>query len=99
MNETTQGPDRVIAATDHHGLVATRPWAHDAAAIAVELETDLSRGLSVAEAAERLTRVGPNELVIRKQKRPRRTPLERLTGVTVVGTSIGLIMAMLVAEL
>ena len=38
------------------------PWRRHAAAVAAELETDVRRGLSSAEAAARLERYGPNEL-------------------------------------
>ncbi len=38
------------------------PWRRDAAEIAADLETDVRRGLSPAEAAARLARYGPNQL-------------------------------------
>ena len=41
---------------------AQDPWRRDVAAVAAELETDVRRGLSSAEAAARLERYRPNEL-------------------------------------
>ena len=42
--------------------VASEPWRREAAAVASELDTDVHRGLTSAEAAFRLERYGPNEL-------------------------------------
>ena len=38
------------------------PWCEDAAAVAERLGTDVDRGLTDAQAAKRLERVGPNQL-------------------------------------
>jgi P-type Ca2+ transporter type 2C len=38
------------------------PWGEDVAVVAERLDTDIARGLTDAQAAERLERVGPNQL-------------------------------------
>ena len=42
--------------------VASEPWRRDPTDVAAELDTDVGRGLTSAEAAFRLARDGPNEL-------------------------------------
>lgn len=42
------------------------PWAASGEAVAAALGTDAERGLSCAEAEERLTAVGPNELEVQR---------------------------------
>lgn len=41
-----------------------QPWNADVQDIGREIQTDFTAGLSVAEAANRLDRDGPNELVV-----------------------------------
>jgi Ca2+-transporting ATPase len=50
------------------GTQVERPWAVPAEAVADALATDPAAGLTAAEAADRLDRVGPNELVERGRK-------------------------------
>ena len=50
------------------GLRVERPWAVPAEAVAEALATDPAAGLTATEAAARLERFGPNELVERGRK-------------------------------
>jgi magnesium-transporting ATPase (P-type) len=50
------------------GTQVERPWAAPAEAVADALATDSAAGLTATEAADRLERVGPNELVERGRK-------------------------------
>jgi magnesium-transporting ATPase (P-type) len=47
---------------DRASPTGPEPWCEDAAAVAERLGTDVDRGLTDAQAAERLERVGPNQL-------------------------------------
>ena len=65
--------DRVSAGTGSRpkalpGTQVERPWAVPAEAVAAALATDPVAGLTATEAADRLERVGPNELVERGHK-------------------------------
>jgi len=51
---------------EHYVHAHSKWFAKDAAAALEKLQTDPARGLSAAEAAERLTKFGPNELPTRK---------------------------------
>jgi Cation transporter/ATPase, N-terminus len=52
------------------GTRVAEPWTVPAEAVADELGTDPATGLTAAEAADRLRRVGPNALVERGASRP-----------------------------
>jgi Ca2+-transporting ATPase len=47
---------------DQVGPVGAEPWCEDVAVVAERLGTDVARGLTDAQAADRLERVGPNQL-------------------------------------
>jgi P-type Ca2+ transporter type 2C len=47
---------------DQAGPVGAEPWCEDVAVVAERLGTDVARGLTDAQAADRLERVGPNQL-------------------------------------
>jgi P-type Ca2+ transporter type 2C len=47
---------------DQASPVGAEPWCEDVAAVAERLGTDLARGLTDAQAGERLERLGPNQL-------------------------------------
>jgi P-type Ca2+ transporter type 2C len=68
-----RGPTAAASWGRDHGAVASsiddeasqggpEPWCEDAAAVAERLGTDVDRGLTDAQAAERLDRFGPNQL-------------------------------------
>jgi Ca2+-transporting ATPase len=61
-------PARAQATEPVPGVPAA--WRLDGEAVAEALETSVSAGLSSSAAAERLERVGPNELVERRQRSP-----------------------------
>ena len=67
-------------------------------ALADELDTDLENGLTGGEAASRLERHGPNELVEKGVKSPWMILWEQLTGVMVVILIISAAVSLLLAE-
>ena len=64
------------------GLV--RPWVIEPGVVAEALGTDLTAGLSAAEAEERLARVGPNELLERGRKPTWRLFVEQFTNTMII---------------
>ncbi len=82
--------DRVSAGTGGHqpetlpGAQVERPWAVPAEAVAAALATDPVAGLTVDEAADRLERVGPNELVERGRKPPWRLLAEQFANTMIL---------------
>ena len=48
--------------TTGRGPRAPEPWCEDVAVVAERLDTDVARGLTDAQVAERLERAGPNQL-------------------------------------
>ena len=81
------------------GTAATRPWAVPAAQVAAALGTDAERGLTTAEAAARLGRVGRNELVQRRRKPPWRLFLEQFTNAMIVVLIVAAVITALLGDL
>jgi P-type Ca2+ transporter type 2C len=81
--------DRVSAGTGRRpealpGTRVERPWAVPTGAVAAALATDPVAGLTVDEAADRLERVGPNELVERGRKPPWRLLAEQFANTMIL---------------
>ncbi len=69
---------------DQAPTTPARPWAQQPAAVAAALDTDGEAGLSAVEAASRLARFGPNELLERDRKPPWRLFVEQFTNTMIV---------------
>ncbi len=76
-----------------------RPWTIDGSAVAAALATDPAAGLTVADAAERLTRFGPNELVERGRKPHWRLFVEQFTNTMIVVLMIAAVVTALIGDL
>ena len=77
----------------------SRPWALDGAAVATALETDPERGLTAAEAADRLVRYGRNELVEQGRKPPWRLLLEQFTNAMIIVLLVAAVITALLGDL
>jgi Ca2+-transporting ATPase len=77
----------------------TRPWAVDAADVAISLGTDLESGLSAGEAAARLEQHGRNELVERGRKPTWRLLVEQFTNSMIVVLLAAAVITALVGDL
>ena len=79
--------------------VPGRPWAIDGSAVAASLKTDAALGLTLADAAERLVRFGPNELVDRGRKPPWRLFVEQFTNTMIVVLMVAAAVTALIGNL
>ena len=84
--------------TDQPGVPA-RPWTIDGTAVAASLATDPALGLTAADAAERLARFGPNELVERGRKPTWRLFAEQFTNTMIVVLMIAAVVTALIGDL
>jgi len=80
-------------------LVVVRPWTLEPGAVADALGTDPAVGLAAAEAAQRLARVGPNELLERGHKPPWRLLVEQFTNAMIVVLMIAAIVTVIIGDL
>ena len=76
-----------------------RPWTAGAAAVAAALGTDSTQGLSSSQAADRLAKVGPNELLEGGRKPPWRLLLEQFTNTMIVVLLIAAVVTALIGDL
>ena len=65
-------------------MTPARPWAAEPTSLAAALGTDAGTGLGAAEAAGRLARFGPNELIERDRKPTRRLFVEQFTNTMII---------------
>jgi Ca2+-transporting ATPase len=86
-------------ATNHQPEVPARPWTIDAADVVAALGTDAGRGLAGADAAERLVRFGPNELVEHGRKPAWRLFVEQFTNTMIVVLMLAAIVTALIGDL
>ncbi len=86
-------------ATIDQPQVPARPWTIEGPAVAASLATDRVLGLTVADAAERLVRFGPNELVERGRKPHWRLFVEQFTNTMIVVLMIAAIVTALIGDL
>jgi Ca2+-transporting ATPase len=75
-----------------------RPWAQEATIVVASLSTDQALGLAAAEAAERLMRTGPNELVERKGTPTWRLIAEQFTNTMIVVLLIAALVTALIGD-
>jgi Ca2+-transporting ATPase len=97
-----QPADEVLTVTQSptdQPQVAARPWTIEGSAVAASLATDPALGLTVADAAERLARFGPNELVERGRKPPWRLFVEQFTNTMIVVLMIAAVVTALIGDL
>jgi len=89
----------VTAPTIHQPAAPSRPWTIDPPEVAASLATDPALGLTMADAAERLARFGPNELVERGRKPTWRLFLEQFTNTMIVVLMIAAVVTALIGDL
>jgi Ca2+-transporting ATPase len=80
-------------------MTPARPWAADPVSVAAALDTDAGTGLSAAEAAGRLARFGPNELLERDRKPTWRLFVEQFTNTMIIVLMIAALVTALIGEL
>ena len=76
-----------------------RPWALDGETVVASLGMDPEVGLGASEAADRLSRVGPNELVERARKPPWRLLVEQFTNTMIVVLVIAAVVTAVIGDL
>ncbi|MCJ7710258.1 MAG: HAD-IC family P-type ATPase, partial [Chloroflexi bacterium] len=89
----------MTAATVDQTAAPARPWTIDAPVVAAALATDTTSGLTGAEAADRLARVGPNELVERAGKPTWRLFVEQFTNTMIVVLMIAAVVTAMIGDL
>ncbi len=80
-------------------VAPTRPWTQDPALVAEALGSNMDTGLDAAEAASRLARFGPNELIERDRKPTWRLFAEQFTNTMIVVLMIAALVTALIGEL
>ena len=81
------------------GAGVERPWAVPAEAVAAALATDPAAGLTTDEAADRLGRVGPNELVERGRKPPLRLLAEQFANTMILVLMAAAVVTAVIGDL
>ncbi len=89
----------MTSATIDQSAAPARPWTVDASVVAAALATDATRGLTGADAADRLVRFGPNELVERAGKPTWRLFVEQFTNTMIVVLIIAAIVTAMIGDL
>ncbi len=84
---------------DDGALAVTRPWVLEPAALATALGTDPGIGLDSEEAARRLVRVGPNELLERGRKPTWRLLVEQFTNTMIIVLMIAALVTAFIGDL
>ncbi len=77
---------------------ALRPWQLEAAAVAAALGTRPDDGLAVGAAAERLERLGPNELVEKAQRPAWQLLLDQFKSAMIVVLMVAAVITVLIGE-